>query len=62
MAKIEKKPDHGEPMVRVISKRPGDIVLKSGERLLYDGCVLVTEQEAQELDELVGKDLIKRVN
>lgn len=47
-------------MVRLMSKRPGDIILRSGKRFECDKCVLVTEDEAVEL-EMMASEFIKRV-
>lgn len=59
--KNEPQSDHGQAMVRMLSKRPGDVVLRSGIRLACDKCILVTEQEALELEALMGPS-VQRVD
>jgi len=58
----QKNEKTSEPMVRVISKRPGSIVLKSGVRLENDKCILITDSEYKDLIDLVGEEFIKRVD
>lgn len=48
-------------VIRVLSKRPGSIVLSTGKRLELDRCMIVTEDEAKELEMLVGP-LVQRVD
>jgi len=60
--KQELSTSHSVPaMVRLISKRPGDIIIKSGKRFECDKCVLVTEDEAIELEQIAG-EFVKRVD
>jgi hypothetical protein len=60
--KHDSKADHdNKVMVRLLSKRPGDIILRSGKRFEFDKSALVTEDEAVELESMCG-DFIKRID
>ena len=48
-------------MVRLLSKRPGDIILKSGKRFEFDKSAVVTEDEAVEIESMCG-EFIKRID
>lgn len=59
--KEQKKSDQGETLVRIMSLREGDIVLKSGKRLVKNSPILVTEDDAQWAEKL-GGEFIKRLD
>jgi hypothetical protein len=47
--------------IRIMSTRPGDVVLSTGKKIKHNDCVVVTEDEAVEAEMLMGA-FVKRVN